>query len=133
MRRENPLCAIGNVDDANASVIATGKTADRTGDGSAVRRPCRPAEKEIRMLSCGDSLLSRAVCIRNYYGVFAFTHITTLKSETFSVGREADACDISQQLFRCAAQHGYLIERTRRADAPSTPDVIEVVAVGRES
>src|SRR2546426_1180042 len=95
MRRENPLCAIGNVDDANASVIATGKTADRTGDGSAVRRPCRPAEKEIRMLSCGDFLLSRAVCIRNYYGVFAFTHITTLKSETFSVWRHCGAANFA--------------------------------------
>ena len=76
--------AVEDVDDANTPVIATGKTADRAGYGLAVRRPCCPAEKEIRMLSCGDFLLSGAVCIRNYYGVFAFTCITPLKSETFS-------------------------------------------------
>src|SRR5439155_24316168 len=95
--RENPLRPVGDVDNANTSVIAAGETSCGTRYCSAVRRPGCAAQKEIRMLSGGEFLLSGAVCIRNYYGVFAFTYITTLKSETFSVGREANSTYIFQK------------------------------------
>src|SRR5437588_7378364 len=131
MRSERTRRAIRRLDDSHTPVIAANKTSRRAGDGLAVGRPRRSRQKILRVLACGEFLLARAVSIHYYYCVFAFTYVTTHKSEAFSVGREANPADIFQHLPRCATQHRNLVKHSR--DATSVvAKIVNVVSISRK-
>src|SRR5262245_18669157 len=108
-----------------------------TGDDLAIRRPGRAWAKPDRSVARGEFLLAGAINIGHDQRGLSLTRRQAYKGQAVTVGRKSDgAGDLLDQLFLVPSQNGRFIERAGDVEVPDatfTPDVVNKVAIGRES